>query len=99
MSLQDIGLDAILGDGAPLATTRTSGEGPHGHLPIDARMLREAPSGDLFGLTQNAGMGWRASEVARAESAADTALAVAAWRFSNSLKLRRMVFTSTPLPM
>ncbi|KAF1703289.1 YjhG/YagF family D-xylonate dehydratase [Pseudoxanthomonas kaohsiungensis] len=65
MSTQDIGLDAILGDGAPLATTRTSGEGPHGHLPIDARMLREAPSGDLFGLTQNAGMGWRASEVAR----------------------------------
>ena len=61
MSLQDIGLDAILGDGAPLATTRTSGEGPHGHLPIDARMLREAPSGDLFGLTQNAGMGWRAT--------------------------------------
>lgn len=58
-------LDAILGDGAPLATTRTSGEGPHGHLPIDARMLREAASGDLFGLTQNAGMGWRASEVAR----------------------------------
>ncbi len=65
MSTQDIGLDAILGDGAPLATTRTSGEGPHGHLPIDAQMLREAPSGDLFGLTQNAGMGWRASEVAR----------------------------------
>lgn len=65
MSTQDIGFDAILGDGAPLATTRTSGDGPHGHLPIDARMLREAPSGDLFGLTQNAGMGWRASEVAR----------------------------------
>ena len=59
------GIGAILGDGAPLAATRTSGEGPHGHLPIDARMLREAPSGDLFGLTQNAGMGWRASEVAR----------------------------------
>ena len=58
-------LDAILGDGAALASTRTSGEGPHGHLPIDARMLREAASGDLFGLTQNAGMGWRASEVAR----------------------------------
>ncbi|AKC88214.1 dehydratase [Pseudoxanthomonas suwonensis] len=55
----------MLGDGVPIAATRTSGEGPHGHLPIDARMLREAPSGDLFGLTQNAGMGWRASEVAR----------------------------------
>ena len=28
-------------------------------------MLSEWPSGDLFGLTQNAGMGWTASEVAR----------------------------------
>jgi putative YjhG/YagF family dehydratase len=28
-------------------------------------MLREAPSGHLFGMTQNAGMGWRASEVGR----------------------------------
>ncbi|WP_052631215.1 YjhG/YagF family D-xylonate dehydratase [Pseudoxanthomonas suwonensis] len=65
MNARDAGLDAILGDGVPIAATRTSGEGPHGHLPIDARMLREAPSGDLFGLTQNAGMGWRASEVAR----------------------------------
>ncbi|UWX03897.1 YjhG/YagF family D-xylonate dehydratase [Pseudoxanthomonas sp. NC8] len=65
MNAPGIGVDAILGDGAPVATTRTSGEGPHGHLPIDARMLREAASGDLFGLTQNAGMGWRASEVAR----------------------------------
>ncbi len=28
-------------------------------------MLREWPSGDLFGLSQNAGMGWNPSEVAR----------------------------------
>ena len=28
-------------------------------------MLRERPSGDLFGLTQNAGMGWPAAEVGR----------------------------------
>ncbi len=59
------GLDAILGDAAPIAATRTSGEGPGGRLPIDERMLREEPSGHLFGLTQNAGMGWRAAEVAR----------------------------------
>jgi putative YjhG/YagF family dehydratase len=58
-------LAAVLGDGAMLASTRTSGEGPAGSLPIDARMLQESPSGDLFGLTQNAGMGWRASEVLR----------------------------------
>jgi hypothetical protein len=25
---------------------------------VDAQMLRERPSGDLFGWTQNAGMGW-----------------------------------------
>ena len=28
-------------------------------------MLREAPSGDLFGMTQNAGMGWNPSELGR----------------------------------
>jgi Dihydroxyacid dehydratase/phosphogluconate dehydratase len=65
MSSREAGIEAILGDGGALASTRTSGAGPVGSLPIDARMLREAPSGDLFGLTQNAGMGWRASEVAR----------------------------------
>lgn len=58
-------LSAILGDASPIASTRTSGEGPAGRLPIDERLLRDEPSGHLFGLTQNAGMGWRASEVAR----------------------------------
>jgi putative YjhG/YagF family dehydratase len=57
--------ESILGDGSALAQTRTSGEGPAGSLPIDADTLRDAPSGHLFGMTQNAGMGWRASEVAR----------------------------------
>ncbi|MEZ0472689.1 YjhG/YagF family D-xylonate dehydratase [Luteimonas salinilitoris] len=65
MSGPGYGLDAILGDGSAIAATRTSGEGPRGHLPIDARMLREEPSGNLFGLTQNAGMGWRAADVGR----------------------------------
>jgi len=65
MSGTDNGIDAILGDGSPIAATRTSGEGPPGRLPIDERMLREEPSGNLFGLTQNAGMGWRAPEIGR----------------------------------
>ncbi|MEZ5440174.1 MAG: YjhG/YagF family D-xylonate dehydratase [Lysobacterales bacterium] len=56
---------AILGDGATLTRTRISGTGPAGQLPIDAQTLREAPSGQLFGLTQNAGMGWRVAEVGR----------------------------------
>src|SRR5688572_18073986 len=35
--------------------------GPTGTLPFTAEMLRERPSGDLFGWTQNAGMGWDAA--------------------------------------
>ncbi len=33
-------------------------KGPAGSLPITADMLLQRPSGDLFGWTQNAGMGW-----------------------------------------
>src|SRR3954453_14160250 len=32
--------------------------GPPGALPFTPEMLRGPPSGDLFGWTQNAGMGW-----------------------------------------
>ena len=41
--------------------------GPVGRLPLTEEMLRERPSGDLFGWTQNAAMGWRPEEMARAE--------------------------------
>jgi putative YjhG/YagF family dehydratase len=37
---------------------RTHARGPLGTLPITEAMLLEEPSGNLFGLTQNAGMGW-----------------------------------------
>ncbi|MDZ4852702.1 MAG: YjhG/YagF family D-xylonate dehydratase [Pirellulaceae bacterium] len=36
----------------------TQGEGPQGKLPFSDEMLRTWSSGDLFGWTQNAGMGW-----------------------------------------
>ena len=36
----------------------TKGAGPDGKLPLSDAMLRDLPSGDLFGMTQNAGMGW-----------------------------------------
>jgi xylonate dehydratase len=39
----------------------THAAGPAGSLPLTADMLRERPSGDLFGWTQNAGMGWTAA--------------------------------------
>ena len=37
---------------------RTVGHGPTGQLPLTAEMLKNASSGQVFGLTQNAGMGW-----------------------------------------
>ncbi len=37
---------------------RTRAPGPQGSLPLDADRLRSSSSGNIFGLTQNAGMGW-----------------------------------------
>ncbi len=49
----------LLDSGDPaLYDVRTHAPGPRGALPITAEMLRSRPSGDLFGLTQDAGMGW-----------------------------------------
>ena len=59
------GIDEVLGGDVPPAEIRTRGEGPAGRLPLTAETLRDAPSGDLFGLTQNAGMGWDPAEAGR----------------------------------
>lgn len=45
----------------------TRAPGPQGSLPLTEEMLRQWPSGDLFGLTQNAGMGWNPAELGRPE--------------------------------
>lgn len=37
---------------------QTNATGPGGRLPLTPDMLLSSPSGDLFGLTQNVGMGW-----------------------------------------
>ena len=42
---------------------RTHADGPSGKLPLSEEMLRNWPSGDLFGLSQNAGMGWSPKEM------------------------------------
>ncbi|HEY4301212.1 MAG TPA: YjhG/YagF family D-xylonate dehydratase [Candidatus Didemnitutus sp.] len=44
---------------------RTRSPGPAGSLPLTEAMLREGASGDLFGLTQNVGMGWNPADAAR----------------------------------
>jgi putative YjhG/YagF family dehydratase len=44
-------------------SAKTHAPGPEGKLPITAEMLLTQPSGNLFGLTQNAGMGWEPSRM------------------------------------
>lgn len=44
---------------------RTKAAGPAGQLPLTEEMLRERPSGDIFGMTQSAGMGWDPRELGR----------------------------------
>lgn len=44
---------------------RSKAPGPAGKLPLDADMLLHQPSGNLFGWTQNAGMGWNPAELDR----------------------------------
>ncbi len=60
-SLQDL-LDT---NDSKLFDVQTTGAGPVGRLPITEQMLLDAPSGDLFGLTQNAGMGWDPAQLGR----------------------------------
>src|SRR5579872_6848973 len=51
--------DSIVDSGdSSLYEIRTRVPGPAGSLPLTPEMLLTRPSGDLFGLTQDAGMGW-----------------------------------------
>jgi putative YjhG/YagF family dehydratase len=44
---------------------RTKAPGPSGKLPVTEDLLLNRPSGDLFGMTQDAGMGWNPAELGR----------------------------------
>jgi len=44
---------------------RTTAEGPKGSLPLTPELLKGMSSGDLFGWTQNAGMGWNPAQLLR----------------------------------
>jgi xylonate dehydratase len=44
---------------------QTQAPGPAGRLPLTEKLLLHSPSGDIFGLTQNAGMGWNPAEAGR----------------------------------
>ncbi len=52
---------------AGLYDVETHASGPAGRLPLEADWLRSAPSGDVFGWTQDAGMGWNPAQLGRQE--------------------------------
>lgn len=54
-------------DDASVYEVRTNAPGPAGRLPLTPTMLRELPSGDIFGWTQDAGMGWNPAHLGRDE--------------------------------
>src|SRR6266702_3187070 len=53
-----VSLASVLESAEGLNRVATHARGPEGALPISAEMLLREPSGNLFGLSQNAGMGW-----------------------------------------
>jgi xylonate dehydratase len=57
-------LSALLdADNPALFDIQTNARGPQGELPLTDEMLRTWSSGDLFGLSQAAGMGWTPQEL------------------------------------
>ncbi len=46
---------------------QTHASGPRGKLPLDPDFLTHAPSGDVFGWTQDAAMGWSPSDLGKDE--------------------------------
>jgi putative YjhG/YagF family dehydratase len=57
----------FLADDAAIYDVRTRAPGPPGRLPVTADDLVRRPSGDLFGWTQDVGMGLPARELGRPE--------------------------------
>ena len=49
--------DPLCPDDPAIYELVTAADGPQGALPLTDELLRSRPSGDLFGLSQNVGMG------------------------------------------
>jgi putative YjhG/YagF family dehydratase len=48
-------------------SVQTHAQGPQGKLPLKAEWLREAPSGNVFGWTMDAAMGWNPEQLGKDE--------------------------------
>src|SRR5438477_2208770 len=60
-------ITALLDTDPALLDVHTNAAGPAGALPLTEELLLTAPSGDIFGLTQDAGMGWNPAHLGRPE--------------------------------
>src|SRR5262249_10229952 len=58
---------ALLQCDASVYDVATRAAGPAGKLPLTEELLLHAPSGDVFGLSMDVGMGWDPAEVGRKE--------------------------------
>jgi xylonate dehydratase len=56
-------LAELLETDAGVYEIQTSAQGPRGELPLTDEILKTWSSGDLFGLTQAAGMGWKPEDL------------------------------------
>ena len=64
MNKSQINFDEIIDSHDPeIFDLETSSDGPKGSLPLTEEMLLNAPSGDIFAMSQNAGMGWNPAEL------------------------------------
>ena len=59
------GFTDLLGSPEAINLSRTQGSGSPDPLPLTPEMLLNEPSGNLFGWTQNAGMGWEPADLNR----------------------------------
>jgi len=63
-----LGTEVIFGSDDPeVYAVTTKQPGPSGSLPLSPAQLLERPSGDIFGWSQNVGMGWAPSKLGRPE--------------------------------
>lgn len=60
-------LRSLLDSDPSLFDVQTTAAGPAGQLPLTAELLLHAPSGDVFGLSMDVGMGWDPAQVGRQE--------------------------------
>jgi putative YjhG/YagF family dehydratase len=60
-------LEGLIGGSPALFDIISKASGPSGELPLTPDMLINSPSGDLFGWTQNVGMGWDPAELTRTQ--------------------------------